>query len=209
MKILADPATSLDIRGVQIWPGLLEPPLQRALVDQVRAVVTAAPLFHPETSRGQKMSVRMTSAGTLGWISDRRGYRYEPRHPSGLPWPAIPPLALEVWRAVAGVDRPPDSCLINFYGPEAKMGMHQDRDEADTTWPVVSISLGDEALFRIGNATRGGKTQSIWLGSGDVACLAGPARLLYHGIDRLRAGAAGPLDRPGRLNLTLRVAGDE
>lgn len=206
MKILPDTVTSLDIRGVTVWPELLDLAAQRQLVADIRTVVKAAPLFQPETARGHKMSVRMTSAGQVGWITDRRGYRYEPRHPADLAWPPIPDSALDLWRAVAGVDRDPDTCLINFYDTAAKMGMHQDRDETDTQWPVVSISLGDAALFRIGNATRGGKTDSIWLRSGDVARLSGPSRMLYHGIDRLDAGSSMLLPQGGRLNLTLRVA---
>lgn len=198
--------TPLDLRGVAIWPGLLNPEAQANLVGQVRDVVAQAPLFHPETKRGFKMSVRMTSAGQVGWVSDRRGYRYDPTHPQGMAWPAIPPLASEIWTAVSGVDRPPDTCLINFYDADAKMGLHQDRDEADFQWPVVSISLGDDALFRIGNEEKGGKTESHWLRSGDVARLSGPSRLLYHGIDRLRPGTSSLLSQGGRLNLTLRVA---
>jgi len=150
--------------------------------------------------------VRMTSAGSLGWVSDRRGYRYAPLHPDGTPWPPIPERVLAVWRAVSGVERLPDCCLINFYGEGAKMGMHQDRDEADFAWPVVSISLGDDALFRIGNLERGGKTESVWLRSGDVMVMGGAARLAYHGVDRVAFGTSTLLPKAGRINLTLRVA---
>ncbi len=151
------------------------------------------------------MSVRMTSAGKYGWYSDRRGYRYVTEHPSGRAWPAIPDSVLAIWRDVTGLDRRPDCCLINFYGPVAKMGMHQDRDEADFSWPVVSVSLGDDGLFRIGNMTRGGPTESIWLRSGDVVVMGGAARLTYHGIDRIRPGTSTLLQETGRVNLTLRV----
>ncbi|WP_238367564.1 alpha-ketoglutarate-dependent dioxygenase AlkB family protein [Mesobacterium pallidum] len=198
--------TPLTVRGCTLHPGLLEPAEQAALVEAVREVVRAAPLFHPETRRGQQMSVRMTSAGSVGWISDRRGYRYDARHPGGMAWPPIPPEVLAVWDAVAGVDRQPDSCLVNFYGPEARMGMHQDRDEADFSMPVVSISLGDDALFRVGNVERGGKTESVWLQSGDVVVIGGDARLAHHGVDRIRPGTSTLLREGGRLNLTLRVA---
>ncbi|WP_116133171.1 alpha-ketoglutarate-dependent dioxygenase AlkB [Tropicimonas sp. IMCC34043] len=196
----------LTIRGVTVFRGLVPSEVQRALVDDLREVVASAPLFRPETARGQKMSVRMTSAGSVGWVSDRRGYRYQELHPSGLPWPQIPPRALEIWRTVSGSDRLPDSCLVNFYDADARMGLHQDRDEADLTEPVVSVSLGDEALFRLGNLTRGGSTQSVWLRSGDVVVLAGEARLIHHGIDRLRPGSSTLLPQGGRINLTLRVA---
>lgn len=198
----------LRLRGVAIHTGLLLPDAQAALVTEIRAVVRAAPLFRPQTARGQPMSVRMTSAGAVGWVSDRRGYRYDPHHPSGIDWPPIPLAVLSVWRQVAPAPAPdPDTCLINYYDAEARMGLHQDRDEAELSHPVVSISLGDDALFRVGNLTRGGATEAIWLRSGDVAVLAGEARLLYHGIDRLRPGSSSLLPQGGRLNLTLRVAG--
>jgi alkylated DNA repair protein (DNA oxidative demethylase) len=164
-------------------------------------------MFHPETRFGKKMSVKMTSAGQAGWVSDRRGYRYERHHPSGIPWPEIPTMVLDIWHDVTGLDRTPDSCLINYYAQNAKMGMHQDRDEANFDWPVVSLSLGDDALFRIGGTERGGATESFWLTSGDVVVLRGESRLAYHGIDRTRFGSSSLLQDGGRLNLTLRVVG--
>lgn len=196
---------SVDVGGINVHQGVLDPGRQADLVEQVRGVVRAAPLFRPETARGKKMSVRMTSAGRYGWMSDRSGYRYEPRHPNGSDWPAIPEIAMEVWRDLSGVSCDPQSCLINFYDADAKMGLHQDRDEANFEMPVVSISLGDDALFRVGGTERGGKTQSIWLRSGDVAVMGGAARLNYHGIDRLRAGTSRLLVNGGRINLTLRI----
>ena len=147
----------------------------------------------------------MTSAGQVGWISDRRGYRYEPRHPSGVHWPAIPETLFDMWRALVPDARDPQCCLINWYDDTAKMGMHQDKDEADFKWPVVSVSLGDSALFRIGNLTRGGKTESLWLESGDVVVMGGDARLTYHGVDRIKPGSSTLLEKGGRINLTLRV----
>jgi alkylated DNA repair protein (DNA oxidative demethylase) len=197
--------SSIDVGGVTVWPGWLGPEAQAAMVADIREVVRLAPLFIPETPRGQKMSVRMTAAGNYGWISDRRGYRYERRHPTGVTWPPIPASVLEVWRAVSGVDRAPQCCLVNWYDEAARMGLHQDRDEADLTMPVVSISLGDDALFRVGGTERGGPTRSIWLRSGDVAVLGGAARLAYHGIDKVRPGSSSLLPRGGRINLTLRV----
>ena len=194
------------VRGAAYYAGFLDPEAQRMLVDEVRGIVERAPLFHPETRRGQKMSVRMTSAGTCGWISDRRGYRYDDRHPSGVAWPPIPAAILDIWASVVPTARQPDTCLINFYVETARMGLHQDRDEVDQSQPVVSISLGDDALFTIGNETRGGSTESLWLRSGDVLILSGDARMRHHGIDRVRAGSSGLLARGGRLNLTLRVA---
>ena len=197
--------SAVDVGGVTVWPGWLPPESQAAMVEDIRGIVAAAPLFTPETPRGQKMSVRMTAAGDYGWISDRRGYRYAPLHPSGVPWPPIPASVMAVWRAVSGVARDPQCCLVNWYDEDARMGLHQDRDEADLTMPVVSISLGDDALFRVGGVARGGPTRSIWLRSGDVAVLGGAARLAYHGIDRVRPGTSTLLPRGGRINLTLRV----
>lgn len=193
------------LNGVALYPGWLDPVAQAAMVGDLRKVVGAAPLFSPETRFGKRMSVQMTSAGRFGWYADRRGYRYIDRHPSGMDWPPIPDSVLSVWRAVTGLSRDPDCCLINVYRNGARMGLHQDRDEADFSWPVLSISLGDDALFRVGGAERGGPTRSVWLASGDVAVLAGKARLAFHGIDRLRGGSSTLLPDGGRINLTLRV----
>ena len=197
----------LDLRGVEIRPGYLDADGQQKLVNIIREVVSKAPLFQPDTPYGKPMSVRMTAAGRYGWFSDRTGYRYLPHHPSGRPWPAIPVEVLELWHDVTGLEKLPESCLINFYKDSARMGMHQDKDEASFDWPVVSVSLGDDALFRVGNTTRGGKTESFWLRSGDVAVLGGAARLAYHGVDRIKPGSSTLLPKGGRINLTLRVVG--
>jgi len=202
------PEPTLRINGFEVYRGLLPPEEQVALVDAVRAVVVAAPLIAPVTPGGRAMSVRMTSAGRVGWTTDRQGYRYAPLHPSGAEWPPIPAKVLAVWQAVTGQDRSPDSCLINFYGEGARMGLHQDRDEGDFRWPVVSISLGDDALFRMGGTERTDPTQSLWLTSGDVVVMGGPARLAWHGVDRVRHGSSLLLAQGGRLNLTLRVVQD-
>lgn len=199
-------APTLHLNGVGIWKGLLSTGDQTQIVNDLRAVAKAAPFQQYETGRGQKMSVRMTAAGAVGWMSDRKGYRYEAHQHDGQAWPGIPDTVLDVWRKVSGVDRLPDSCLVNFYGEGARMGLHQDKDEADLNWPVVSISLGDEGLFRVGQISRGGPTQSIWLTSGDVAVLAGEARLAYHGIDRIKFRSSQLLSEGGRINITLRIA---
>ena len=151
------------------------------------------------------MSVRMTAAGRLGWFTDATGYRYEPRHPSGKPWPPIPSAILALWHRLTGLDRTPDCCLVNFYGEGAKMGLHQDRDEGDFSFPVLSISLGDDALFRIGGPNRRDPTSSLWLKSGDALLMGGAARLAFHGIDRTRFGSSRLLPQGGRINPTLRV----
>ncbi|QFT95098.1 Alpha-ketoglutarate-dependent dioxygenase AlkB [Roseovarius sp. THAF9] len=196
---------TLQIRGFRIFKEYLDAARQVALVEALRDVVQAAPLFSPMTPYGKPMRVKMTSAGRYGWVSDRRGYRYEERHPEGMAWPPIPEEVLEIWRDLVSEERVPDCCLVNFYDADARMGMHQDRDEADFSWPVLSVSLGDEGLFRIGNATRGGKTESHWLQSGDVVVMGGDARLTYHGIDRIKPGTSMLLEKPGRINLTCRV----
>ena len=175
-------------------------------MDDLRRVAAAAPFLTPVTSRGQPMSVRMTSCGAFGWVSDRRGYRYEPRHPSGAPWPPIPEAVLSLWRELATAERDPDSCLVNWYGEKARMGLHRDADEAELHWPVLSISLGDTATFRMGGLARGDPTTSVALDSGDVVVMAGPARLAYHGIDRIRFGCSRLLPQGGRINLTCRVS---
>ncbi len=195
----------LRVRGFEIHKGYLDERGQAGMRDAVRAVLQQAPLYRPHTPMGKPMRVRMSSAGRLGWYSDRTGYRYVPAHPAGQPWPAIPDAILAVWRDLVSAERVPDCCLINYYGEDAKMGLHQDRDEADFSGPVLSISLGDDALFRMGNPTRGGKTESIWLNSGDVVVMGGEARLTYHGVDRIRFGSSRLLPRGGRINLTLRV----
>lgn len=196
---------ALRLGGALVYRGFLSPEAQRAMLADVRDVIRAAPLVSPETRWGKKMTVGMTSAGSLGWISDRRGYRYEARHPEGVQWPPIPGSVLSVWRDLSETARQPDCCLVNLYGEGARMGLHQDRDEADFAEPVLSISLGDDALFRLGGTERGGKTQSLWLTSGDVLVLSGPSRLAYHGIDRIRFGSSSLLEDGGRVNLTLRV----
>ncbi len=152
------------------------------------------------------MSVRMTNAGPLGWVTDKaRGYRYQPTHPeSGHPWPDIPESLLKLWTRLAHYPHPPEACLINYYGGAAKMGLHQDRDEEDFTAPVISISLGDTAVFRVGATTRKRPTRKLELRSGDVVVLAGADRLAYHGIDRVLPGTSQLLEEGGRFNLTLR-----
>ncbi len=190
--------------GFAIHPGYLDRPAQEQLAEAIRGVLRVAPLFHPRTRRGP-MSVQMSAAGTFGWISDTRGYRYERNHPDGMPWPPIPGPVLDIWRAVSDCPRLPECCLVNWYGDDARMGLHQDVDEADFTCPVVSVSLGDEARFRMGSETRGGSTSSIWLRSGDVVVMGGPARRAFHGIDKVKPGTSTLFPKGGRLNLTLRV----
>ncbi len=195
----------LELRGFRILPGYLDSAQQISLVAALRDVVVAAPLFSPMTPMGRAMSVRMTSAGRYGWVSDKTGYRYVRQHPDGQDWPAVPDAVQTIWRDLVSEARMPDCCLLNYYGTGARMGLHQDRDEADFAWPVLSISLGDEGLLRIGNTARGGSTVSHWLRSGDVVVMGGDARLTYHGVDRIRFGSSSLLKEGGRINLTCRV----
>lgn len=192
--------------GLRYLPGHLALPDQRQLVEELRALVAEAPLFVPVMPRtGRPFSVRMTNLGSLGWVSDRAGYRYQPTHPeTGRPWPAMPPLLLEVWRSLSGYPHDPEACLVNFYSGGAKMGLHRDEDEEDFAAPVVSVSLGDTAVFRIGGRERGGRTTTLKLQSGDVLVMGGEARLCYHGIDRVLGGTSTLLKDGGRINLTLR-----
>ena len=194
-------------KGIRHIPHCLSPEAQRALVEDIRAVVAAAPLFTPRMPRtGKAMSVRMTNCGSLGWVTDtERGYRYQPTHPvTGAPWPPIPEALLSLWNEFSGYPHPPEACLINFYDETAKMGLHQDRDEQDFDAPVVSVSLGDACLFRVGETTRGGRTVSFRLESGDVVILGGAGRLCYHGVDRIYPGTSTLVSGDARINLTLR-----
>ena len=180
---------------------------QVALLREIRAVMEEAPLFTPTMPRsGKPMSVRMTNCGPLGWVTDKeRGYRYQPTHPvTGKPWPAMPKPLLDLWREVAGYPADPEACLVNYYSGDAKMGLHQDKDEEDFAAPVVSVSLGDSAIFRVGGLTRKDKAQSLELKSGDVVVLGCDDRLAFHGIDRILPGTSALLPEGGRLNLTLR-----
>jgi alkylated DNA repair protein (DNA oxidative demethylase) len=193
--------------GVRHLPDHLDRVAQQALVDDIRAVVAEAPLYTPAMPRtGKEMSVRMTNCGPFGWVIDKEcGYRYQATHPeTGRPWPAIPDRLLTLWDELSGYDRPPQACLVNFYTDTAKMGLHQDRDEQDLAAPVLSVSLGDSCLFRVGQTSRDGPTRSFKLHSGDVVVLGGAGRLCYHGVDRIYPATSTLLKNGGRINLTLR-----
>jgi alkylated DNA repair protein (DNA oxidative demethylase) len=194
--------------GFDLWPARLDLAAQRALLDEVLARLADAPPYRPITPGGKAMSVEMSNFGPLGWVTDASGYRYAPDHPvTGRPWPDIPPALLALWAEHAGAAGPPDACLVNLYRDGARMGLHQDRDEADFRQPVLSVSLGDTAIFRLGGTRRGDPTRSLRLSSGDVCRLSGAARLAFHGVDRILAGSSTLVPGGGRLNLTLRRAG--
>jgi DNA oxidative demethylase len=192
--------------GVRHLPGFVDPAIQAALVADVLAAEREAPWFTPTMPRnGRPFSVVMTNLGPLGWVSDRSGYRYQASHPmTGRPWPPIPDGLLRLWLEVGGFAAPPEACLVNLYREGAKMGLHQDRDEAELAAPVVSLSLGDDAVFRIGGTSRRGPTISLVLRSGDVVIMGGTSRLVFHGIDRVLAGTSDLVPGGGRINLTLR-----
>ena len=197
----------MEINGFRFFPAVIPTPLQAALVEAVMAAAKSAPFYRPNTPGGKAMSVWQTSFGPLGWVTDRAGYRYEPHHPgTGSPWPAMPEALVELWRRYAGSNRPADSCLVNLYRGEARMGLHQDADEADFEVPVLSLSLGDTALFRLGGASRRDPTRTLRLASGDICRLGGASRRAYHGVDRIIAGSSSLVPDGGRINLTLRRA---
>ncbi len=201
------PRPASDLEGFRLWPGLLSRAEQEALRDEVFARMRAAPLYIPRMPKsGAPMSVRMTNFGPLGWVTDKeRGYRYQATHPeTGAPWPDMPPRVLELWNELAAYPAPPEACLINLYESEARMGLHVDSDEEAWDAPVLSISLGDTAVFRIGGVLRSDPTRSVRLASGDVCMLGGAARRAYHGVDRVLPGTSRLLPKGGRLNLTLR-----
>lgn len=192
--------------GFRLYPGYLSRARQEVLLGALRQVLDQAPLFTPRMPRsGRPFTVRMSNCGPLGWVSDQSGYRYAARHPvTGRPWPPIPEMLMGMWDEIGGYASPPQACLINFYGPSARMGLHQDRDETDLAAPVVSLSLGDCCLFRVGGPRRGDPTRSLRLDSGDALVLGGDARLAFHGVDRIEPGTSTLLPEGGRINLTLR-----
>ncbi|MGH6770691.1 MAG: alpha-ketoglutarate-dependent dioxygenase AlkB family protein [Xanthobacteraceae bacterium] len=194
------------MEGFRLLPGHLDRAAQETLLAAVRAVVACAPLYAPRMPKtGKPMSVRMTNCGPLGWVTDEAGYRYQPTHPeTGAAWPPIPEPLLRAWSELARYPHPPEACLVNHYGPDARMGLHQDRDEQDFGAPVVSLSLGDTCLFRVGGRERSDPARSVRLASGDAVVLGGEARLAFHGVDRILSGTSTLLAEGGRINLTLR-----
>ena len=210
------------MQGFDHHPSFLDETQQHQLLQDIQTVLQQAPLYTPTMPRtGKPFSVKETNCGPLGWVSDKSGYRYQPAHPvTGQPWPPMPPLLLEIWRQVASYDHPPEAALINYYTPDARMSLHQDSNEQDFEAPVVSVSLGQSATFRLGGAERTSPTRSFPLHAGDVMVMGGDARMCFHGIDRilkspppdLFTNASLPVEDmqritslgPGRLNITLR-----
>jgi alkylated DNA repair protein (DNA oxidative demethylase) len=192
--------------GILLWRTALTRVVQKELIAEIFSRVRDAPFYRPRMPvSGKPFSVEETNFGPLGWISDARGYRYSAAHPeTGRPWPAMPHLLIRIWHEATRYRAPPQCCLVNLYRGSARMGLHQDRDEEALDAPVLSASLGDAALFRIGGTTRRGPTRSLRLESGDALTFGGPARLAFHGIDRVMAGTSDLVPGGGRINLTLR-----
>jgi alkylated DNA repair protein (DNA oxidative demethylase) len=195
------------MNGFQLIAQALDEAEQAVLAAEVMVAIQAAPPLRQTTPFGRPMSVLQTSLGPLGWTSDAGGYRYEPVHPqAGRPWPAMPDRLLGLWARHAQCGREPDSCLVNLYQEGARMGLHVDADEVDDAVPVLSISLGDTAIFRLGGPGRRDPTRSFRLASGDVCLLAGASRRAFHGVDRIITGSSRLIPGGGRINLTLRRA---
>jgi len=194
------------MNGLKFYPGMLDFEKQRQLLAELQRVVKEAPLFTPRMPKSDRpFSVRMTNCGRLGWVSDREGYRYQNFHPvTRRPWPPMPEIVLDIWRSVAEYPHLPEACLVNYYETSAKMGLHQDKDEDDLDAPVVSVSLGDTALFRAGGINRSDPTKSFRLSSGDVISFGGDSRMIFHGVDRVIPNTSQLLSNGGRINLTLR-----
>jgi alkylated DNA repair protein (DNA oxidative demethylase) len=198
--------------GAFLYPGYLDAAAQERLALDIAAIIASAPLFVSRMPKsGLPMSVQMTNCGPLGWMSDAdKGYRYEPAHPeTGAPWPPMPQMLLDIWAALTGYPKPPEACLINVYSDAAKMGLHQDRDEADFDAPILSLSLGADCRFRLGGPRRADKAIAFTLSGGDALVLSGPARRCFHGVDRILPSLLTPLPGPlaglgARVNLTMR-----
>ncbi len=205
-----DPAADVELGpGARVLKGfaLAE---SRQLLAAIAAIETQAPFRHLVTPGGKPMSVAMTNAGTAGWVSDRRGYRYEAADPlTGEAWPPMPPLFADLaHRAAAALDFggfAPDACLVNRYAPGSRLTLHQDQDEKDLGAPIVSVSLGLPATFLWGHPVRGGRMRRVPLIHGDVVVWGGPSRMIFHGVDTLKDGQH-PLTGALRYNLTFRSA---
>jgi len=202
------PSREIIADGAELLRGYSS--LDEGLIAALRDVTVQAPFRHMQTPGGHQMSVAMTNCGAVGWVTDRRGYRYDRLDPdTGKPWPAMPPafirLAAEAAAACGYADFAPDACLINRYAPGARMSLHQDRDEQDFHAPIVSVSLGLPAIFLFGGSRRSDKPTRFRLEHGDVVVWGGPSRLFFHGVAPLADGEHAVMGRQ-RINLTFRKA---
>lgn len=194
------------IEGFRFLPEYFPPAAQKALVAEILGILEANPLYRGAMPRtGKPLSVRNTNLGPLGWVSDIKGYRYRPTHPeTGQPWAPIPQTLLDLWADVSDYPHPPQACLVNWYEGTSRLGLHIDADETARDAPVVSVSLGSRALFRLGGLERSSPTSSMRLASGDVVILGGQSRRAYHGVDRIYPDSSTLIPGGGRINLTLR-----
>jgi alkylated DNA repair protein (DNA oxidative demethylase) len=194
------------IEGFRFLPEYFSPAAQKALVGEVLGLLEDCPLYRGAMPRtGTPMSVRNSNLGPLGWVSDIKGYRYQTHHPeTGRPWAPIPQAMLDLWDKVSDYPAPPQACLVNWYEANSKLGLHIDADETARDAPVVSVSLGSRALFRLGGLERKSPTSSMRLASGDVVVLGGTSRRAYHGVDRIWPESSQLVPGGGRINLTLR-----
>ena len=192
--------------GFELHHGYFELDAQLDLIEKIREIINVAPLFQPTMPKsGKPFSIQMSNCGELGWVADKTGYRYQELHPvTNKPWPEIPTILFELWDKLTKYPSKPQACLINYYSKATKLGLHRDEDEEDFNAPVLSVSLGDDCLFRVGGENRKDPTSSLRLLSGDVVVLGGKARLCYHGVDRIYYGTSTLLKNGGRINLTLR-----
>ncbi len=213
---LFEGATELELQDERLGPGamvlrkfaLTE---EAALLAELQNVISEAPFRHMITPGGFRMSVAMTNCGSLGWVSDKTGYRYDAVDAeSGRTWPRMPESFLKLATCAATrvgfTDYVPDACLVNRYEPGAKLSLHQDKDEQDYQQPIVSVSLGLPAVFLFGGLKRADKAQRVQLTHGDVVVWGGPDRLRYHGVLPLKEGRH-PVMGECRINLTFRKAG--
>lgn len=195
------------VNGCRYYPDFLGKTAQKNLLAHIRMALIKAPLFQPTMPRtGKPFSVSMSNMGPLGWVSDKdQGYRYQATHPqTGQFWPQIPSMLQDLWNDLAKFTLPPEACLINYYNATARMGLHRDDDEHHLQAPILSISLGDKATFRLGGSKRNDPTCTLTLQSGDIVILEPPLRDAYHGIDRIFYGSSRLVVEGGRFNLTLR-----
>ena len=200
-------ALETGFEGLTLYPSALDGAAQRALLGELEAAFIAAPPYRPTMPRtGKAWSIRQTNLGPLGWLSGKEAYHYAPVNPlTQARWPAIPAALLTLWAELAGYEAPPECCLVNLYeSDKARMGLHQDRDEAALDAPVLSLSLGNTCVFRVGGFARSDPTKSFRLASGDVLVLGGASRMRFHGVDRIIPASSQLLPQGGRINLTLR-----
>ncbi|HRE61843.1 MAG TPA: alpha-ketoglutarate-dependent dioxygenase AlkB [Micropepsaceae bacterium] len=201
--------------GLSLFRSYLDASRQTALLDEVAGVLREAPPYRPQMKMGAYIINHISNCGQWGWHADARGYRYVDAHPeTGKPWPAIPPLMMQMACAAAAKagrsEFVPDACLINIYAADGKLNLHQDHDEADFSWPIVSFSFGNDCIFLAGGRKRRDPVSPLTLSSGDVMVMDGAARMLFHGVRRILAGTS-TLSHPalppqGRINLTFRRA---